>query len=125
MKTFKILIISLILINLFSIISFAYGLDEENSDGFKVIGYYSGDLFNEPTENLQTAKLTHVIYAFLIPKEDGSLVELSKPEQLEEIVSKAHNDGTKVFIALGGWSYEGKPLEPVFREVAMLICLKN
>ena len=43
--------------------------DSAESEGsqFKVVGYYSGDLFNEPVENLQTDKLTHVIYAFLIP----------------------------------------------------------
>jgi GH18 family chitinase len=26
-------------------------------------------------------------------------------------------DGTKVFISLGGWSYEGNVLEPVFKEL--------
>ena len=91
---------------------------EENKDEFRVIGYYSGDLFDEPLENLQTDKLTHVIYAFLIPQKDGTLIELEKPEKLKEIVLKAHNDGAKVFIAVGGWSYEGQPLQPVFEEVA-------
>ncbi|WP_313370695.1 glycosyl hydrolase family 18 protein, partial [Sedimentibacter sp.] len=85
---------------------------------FKVIGYYSGDLFNEHLENLQTDKLTHVIYAFLIPKADGGLVELQKPEQLRELISQAHEDDAKIFIALGGWSYEGKPLQPIFEQVA-------
>ncbi len=36
---------------------------------FKVVGYYSGALFDEPVENLATDKLTHIIYAFLIPRE--------------------------------------------------------
>lgn len=85
---------------------------------FKVIGYYSGGLFNEPLDKLQTDKLTHVIYAFLIPQNDGKLVGLEKPEQLKELVSKAHKDGAQVFIALGGWSYQNKPLQPVFEEVA-------
>jgi len=85
---------------------------------FKVIGYYSGDLFNEPVEKLQTDKMTHVIYAFLIPQENGTLVDLEKPEQLKQLVTQAHNDGTKVFIALGGWSYLGQPLAPVFESVA-------
>ncbi|MDD3198753.1 MAG: glycosyl hydrolase family 18 protein [Eubacteriales bacterium] len=94
------------------------GEKEIEEKEFKVIGYYSGDLFNEPLEKLQTDKLTHVIYAFLIPKEDGTLVDLEKPEQLRELTKKAHQDGAKVFIALGGWSYEGKPLYPVFGTVA-------
>ncbi|MEL7647480.1 MAG: glycosyl hydrolase family 18 protein [Sedimentibacter sp.] len=87
-------------------------------EDFKVVGYYSGDLFNEPLENLQTDKLTHVIYAFLIPKQDGTLEELKDPEELEKLTEKAHGDGARVFAALGGWSYEGKVLEPVFREAA-------
>lgn len=85
---------------------------------FRVVGYYSGGLFNEPVENLQTDKLTHVIYAFLIPKGDGTLVDLEKPDQLRELVEQAHRDGAKVFIALGGWSYKGKPLVSVFETVA-------
>jgi len=85
---------------------------------FKVIGYYSGSLFNEPIEKLQSDKLTHIIYAFLIPQEDGTLIALEKPDQLRELVERAHNDGAKVFIALGGWSYQEKPLVTVFESVA-------
>lgn len=94
---------------------------EQAGDGrgdFKVVGYYCGDVFNEPLENLQTDKLTHLIYGFLIPQEDGSLIELKNLEKLKDIVIKAHNDGAKVFVAVGGWSYEGKPLQPVFEEAA-------
>lgn len=114
-----ILVLSIIFINIFSITAFAMDYIEiENKREFKIVGYYSGDLFNEPLENLQTDKLTHVIYAFLIPESDGTLVELKKPEQLKELVIQAHNDSAKVFIAVGGWSYEGKPLQTVFEEVA-------
>lgn len=121
MKLKKLLffILTGILITILSITAFATEyIEQENKEEFKVIGYYSGDLFNEPLENLQTDKLTHVIYAFLIPQRDGSLVEFNKPEQLKELVVQAHNDGAKVFIAVGGWSYEGIPLQPVFEEVA-------
>jgi len=121
MKLKKLLffILTGLLITFLSITAFATEYIElENKGEFKVIGYYSGDLFNEPLENLQTDKLTHVIYAFLIPQRDGSLVEFNKPEQLKELVIQAHNDGAKVFIAVGGWSYEGIPLQPVFEEVA-------
>jgi len=85
---------------------------------FKIIGYYSGSLFDEPVDKLQTDKLTHVIYAFLIPREDGTLIDLEKPEQLKQLVDKAHRDGARVFIAIGGWSYQNKPLQPVFEAVA-------
>ncbi|MBK5247284.1 MAG: hypothetical protein JJE49_08480 [Peptostreptococcaceae bacterium] len=52
--------------------------------------------------------MTHIIYAFLIPQENGNLVALEKPEELNELVANAHNDGTKVYVALGGWSYQWK-----------------
>lgn len=89
---------------------------EEGS--FKVVGYYSGDLFDEPAEKLATDKLTHIIYAFLIPREDGSLMELEKPEQLRQLVSQAHRDGAEILIAVGGWSYKNQVLQPVFETVA-------
>ena len=85
---------------------------------FKVIGYYSGDLFDEPIDQLPTDKLTHIIYAFLIPRADGSLAPIQKPDQLRELVTQAHRDGAKVLIALGGWWGEGQELEPVFEAVA-------
>lgn len=117
-KLAYILIAAIILTSLYAIPVFAEQGKTEHTREFKVIGYYSGDLFDEPVENLQTDKLTHVIYAFLIPKSDGTLVELSKPEQLRSIVEQSKRDGAKVFVAVGGWSYEGKPLQPVFEQVA-------
>ena len=84
---------------------------------FRVIGYYSADLFDEPTEHLQTDKLTHVMYAFLIPQADGSCLPPPKPEQLRAVVEQAHRDGAEVFAALGGWSYNGVPLASTFETV--------
>ncbi|QHI71199.1 glycosyl hydrolase family 18 protein [Aminipila terrae] len=88
------------------------------SDSFKIIGYYSGDLFNEPVEKLQTDKMTHIMYAFLIPSADGTVKPLNKPEQLAAVVNKAHSDKCKVYIALGGWSDGGVPLAGTFEKVA-------
>ncbi len=92
--------------------------NEDNLDDFRVIGYYSGDLFDEPLENLQTDKLTHIMYAFLIPQEDGSVLPFAKEENVRQLIKKAHNDNCKVYIAVGGWSYNNVPLQPVFEEVA-------
>lgn len=116
-------IISIVLIVLLFISMFLYFSKNhlENNTGrrdFKVVAYYSGDLFNEPVEKLQTDKLTHIMYSFVIPKVDGTLHDLKNSRQLEELVAKAHKDGAEVFISLGGWSYEGNALEPVFKELA-------
>lgn len=117
-KNAFILVLS-ILLSIFSVPAFADTAQKtENERKFKVIGYYSADYFDEPLENLQTDKLTHVIYGFLIPRKDGSLIELKKAERLKELTVQAHNDGAKVFIAVGGWSYEGQTLQPVFEEAA-------
>lgn len=86
-------------------------------EDFRVIGYYSEGLFDEPIENLQMDKLTHIMYAFLIPQIDGSLVPIEKSEHLRQIVSFAHENGVKVFIALGGWSYQNMPVAQIFETV--------
>lgn len=91
---------------------------KENLDNFRVIGYYSGDLFEEPLENLQTDKLTHIMYAFLIPQKDGSVLPLAEEENVRQLIKKAHNDNCKVYIAVGGWSYNDVPLQASFEEAA-------
>ncbi len=91
---------------------------EESDNEFRVIGYYSGDLFDEPLEKLQTDKLTHIMYAFLIPHKDGSCVPFENPDKVKALVEKAHKDGCKVYIAVGGWSYKDVPLVSTFETVA-------
>lgn len=93
----------------------------ENSakqEAFRVVGYYSGDLFNESVDLIQLDKLTHIMYAFLIPTSSGACRPLEKPEQLKELVEKGHQQGTKIFIAVGGWSYKGDPLVDEFEALA-------
>ena len=90
----------------------------EKENEFRIIGYYSGDLFDEPLENLQTDKLTHIMYAFLIPKKDGSCVPFENPDKVKALVEKAHKDGCKVYIAIGGWSYKDVPLVSTFETVS-------
>ncbi len=91
---------------------------KENLDNFRTVGYYSYDLFEEPLENLQTDKLTHIMYAFLIPQKDGSVLPLAEEENARQLIKKAHNDNCKVYIAVGGWSYKDVPLQAAFEEAA-------
>ncbi len=91
--------------------------EPDPQDSFKVVGYCS-ELFNDPVEAIQYDKLTDVIYAFLIPGSDGSLIGIEKPEKLKALVAAAHAKGTKVSIAVGGWSYQNVPLQGNFEKVA-------
>lgn len=89
---------------------------KENLNDFRIIGYYSGDLFEEPLENLQTDKLTHIMYAFLIPQADGNVLPLAEDENVRQLIEKAHKDNCEVFIAVGGWSYNNVPLQSAFEQ---------
>lgn len=93
-----------------------YGQSEGRAS-FKVVGYCS-ELFNDPVEALPLNQLTHVIYAFLIPGADGSLIGVEKPEKLKALVAAAHAKGVKVTIAVGGWSYKNVPLQGNFEKLA-------
>ncbi|QZY56942.1 glycosyl hydrolase family 18 protein [Crassaminicella profunda] len=95
----------------------SYGFSE-NTKEFKVVGYYS-EIFKDPIDkNVQFDKLTHIIYAFLIPGEEGSLIGIEKPEKLRELVEKGHKNQVKVLIAIGGWSYQNVPLDATFEKMA-------
>ncbi|AFS78030.1 putative glycoside hydrolase, family 18 [Gottschalkia acidurici 9a] len=117
-KNKKFYCIALALICVMSLATnFTYALSKSDEE-FKVIGYYS-EIFDDPIEgNIQFDKLTHIIYAFLIPREDGSLVELEKPEKLKELVEKGHENNVKIIIAVGGWLYQNMPLAPNFEKMA-------
>ncbi len=112
----KILALSMVLSFMFSG-SLPVFSQQSSPDSFKVVGYCS-EIFNDPVENIQYDKLTHVIYAFLIPGDDGSLIGIEKPEKLKALVTAAHAEGVKVSIAVGGWSYRNVPLQGNFVKMA-------
>jgi chitinase len=88
------------------------------ADDFKVIGYYCGEQFDVPTEKLQAEKLTHVLYGFLIPTEDGGCKPFLEPEEVTRLIEKCHGVGTKVYISVGGYSdRDGTPLARVFEKI--------
>jgi chitinase len=81
---------------------------------FRVVGYAASWA---PT-TIQYSKLTHINYSFALPQYGGRLKPIDNPSYLRSIVSNAHAHGTKVFIAIGGWSDNNVPLDPVFESIA-------
>lgn len=51
-------------------------------------------------------KLTHINYAFLIPKDDGTFNPISNAWKLQRIAKNAHARGVKVLVSVGGWGWE-------------------
>lgn len=79
----------------------------------KVVGYYPDWKSYQPRK-LQMDVLTHIAYAFAIPTPDGGLLPLENPETAVRLIEDAHKNQVKVLLAVGGWSYNGAELEPVF-----------
>lgn len=97
-----------------------------NLDDFKVIGYYCGEWFDVPVEKLQADKLTHIMYGFLIPTEEGTCKGFEEPDEIVKLVEKCHSVGTKVFVSIGGYrDKSGTPLYPIFEKIGADEQLKN
>lgn len=84
-----------------------------NPSKFKVVGYYPSWQPGN-THKIQYNNLTHINYAFAIPTSDGGLLPLENPDLARQIIRDAHAHGVKVLLAVGGWSYNGTPLESTF-----------
>ncbi|MGZ7442202.1 glycosyl hydrolase family 18 protein [Paenibacillus sp. TH7-28] len=81
--------------------------------GFKVVGYYPSW---EPGKinTIQYHNLTHINYAFAIPTSESGLLPLENASAASQIIQTAHANDVKVLLAIGGWSYNGTPLENTF-----------
>ena len=51
-------------------------------------------------------KLTHINYAFLTPKADGTFNRVTNGWKLQQIVQTAHQHGVRVCISVGGWGWD-------------------
>lgn len=80
---------------------------------FRVVGYYP---YWEPgeVEKIQYDILTHINYSFAIPTREGGLLPLEQPHLARRIIQEAHENGVKVLLAVGGWSYQNVPLASTF-----------
>lgn len=72
-----------------------------NPNGFKVVGYMP--FWAGSASSIDYDKVTHINYAFALPRSNGTLEPVPNAGKLQEIVSLAHQKGVKVLIAVGGW----------------------
>lgn len=86
--------------------------DTELTD-FKVVGYYPS-WKPDKLQSVDFNVVTHVCYAFAIPTADGGLRDLENSETVAALIRSAHENGAKVLLSVGGWSYNDAPLENVF-----------
>jgi chitinase len=84
---------------------------------FRVIGYVTDT--GAQISDEQLAQLTHVNYAFALPRADGSLDELANPWKLQDYVERAHARDVAVLICVGGWGpdpeFEALAADPASR----------
>ncbi len=76
-----------------------------------VVGY----LPNYSTATIKWNEITHFIYAFVYPKEDGTL-DTSDMADLASYVTQAHDNNVKILVSVGGASYPGSDVR-VFTSV--------
>jgi len=71
---------------------------------FRIIGYVTdtGTVISQ----IRFDQVTHINYAFVLPREDGTLLPLANPWKLSDLVALAHEHGVKVLISVGGWGYD-------------------
>lgn len=72
------------------------------STGLRIVGYVPS--WSGVANNIQYNKLTHINYAFVLPTSEGYVTEVPNPELLRAVVSRAHANGVKVALSVGGWN---------------------
>ena len=85
---------------------------------FKVVGYYPS-WKPDKLQFVDFGIVTHVCYTFAIPTADGGLRDLDNPDTARILIRSAHENGAKVLLSVGGWSYNDTPLESVFMGFAI------
>lgn len=73
-------------------------------DGKHIVGYFP--TWQGRVADIQYSFLTHIMYSFVLPNSNGSLqaMEPASISKLQELVNRAHGEGVKVGIAVGGWN---------------------
>jgi GH18 family chitinase len=79
------------------------GTSSSPNGGFRIIGYEESSTGNN-LDRIQFDKLTHINYAFGLPKTDGSLEPVPNETKLDALVKRAHDGGVTVSLSIGGWN---------------------
>ena len=73
-----------------------------DAEDYRVVGYYPAWLHDAyPADMVNVSALTHVIYAFCWPREDGTLASYAYPSY-PELTARVHDAGKTMMISLGG-----------------------
>lgn len=88
--------------------------EEDMKKDFKLIGYMPNWYSLPVLESSPIEKYTHINYAFGIPKDDGTMRDLTDKAFVARLIEKSHESGVKVLLSVGGWSYNNVILEPTF-----------
>jgi GH18 family chitinase len=75
------------------------------SDNFRIVGYVTAAA---AVETIDFSQLTHVNYAFLLPKKSGELKPFNSTRHLQRVTEAAHGAGVKVLISVGGWGSDAE-----------------
>ncbi len=82
-----------------------------------VVGYYNSFAQRKEMAGLNLSALTHINYAFLIPRDNGT-VHFVDEDDVKKCVNLAKSKGIKVFVSVGGWCDEDrKRLREVFEQI--------
>jgi GH18 family chitinase len=83
---------------------------------FKVVGYFFAGKEQNKFDRIRYDLLTHINFAFAIPKRDGTLLPLENPEAALRLVKEAHENNCTAGLSVGGWSWQEEMLEQIFVE---------
>ncbi len=85
---------------------------------FRVLAYVTEDTI---PELIAYEKLTHINYAFLLPRADGTFRDVTNPWKLKKIIEMAHQRDVSVLVSVGGWGlhneFEAIAVDPALRAV--------
>lgn len=72
---------------------------------FIILAYATDGIF---ADIIPYDKLTHINYAFLTPKADGTFNPINNGWKLKQIVKTAHEHNVRVCISVGGWGWDAQ-----------------